>query len=153
MDEWAVYVIQDKSGIGYVNFHLRHLIFHLTIKYSLSHPIHLHGHDFFILGQAPNSTFSHTTSSLNLLNPPRRDVASLPADGYLVLAFKKDNPGAWIVHCHIAWHASEGLGLEFVESQGEISMLAEDLLGFEETCALWDSYTETEKYSQDDSGV
>jgi hypothetical protein len=57
------------------------------------------------------------------------------------------------VHCHIAWHASEGLGLEFVESQNEIAMLAEDLAVFEETCAQWDAYVPTEMCLQDDSGV
>lgn len=31
----------------------------------------------------------------------RRDVASLPGGGYLVLAFKTDNPGSWLMHCHI----------------------------------------------------
>lgn len=32
------------------------------------------------------------SSNLNLSNPPRRDVAILPDSGYLVLAFKTDNP-------------------------------------------------------------
>jgi hypothetical protein len=57
------------------------------------------------------------------------------------------------VHCHIAWHASEGLGLEFVESQNEIAMLAEDLAVFEETCAQWDAYVPTEMCLQADLGV
>lgn len=30
-------------------------------------------------------------------NPIRRDTATLPAGGYLVLAFESDNPGAWLV--------------------------------------------------------
>jgi hypothetical protein len=36
-------------------------------------------------------------STLNMNNPIRRDTATLPALGYLVLAFESDNPGAWLV--------------------------------------------------------
>lgn len=105
-----------------------------------------------MIGQAEGA-FDLATSELNLVNPPRRDVASLPANGYLAIAFKKDNPGAWIIHCHIAWHASEGLGLEFVESQNQITMALADKEDFEDTCTQWDAYTPTEIYLQDDSGV
>lgn len=33
---------------------------------------------------------------LNGNNPVRRDVTMLPAAGWLLLAFKTDNPGAWL---------------------------------------------------------
>jgi FtsP/CotA-like multicopper oxidase with cupredoxin domain len=85
---WAVYVIQDLTGIG------------------LSHPIHLHGHDFWIIAQ-DTGVFDAATTPLNLINPPRRDVASLPGNGYLAIAFKKDNPGSWLLHCHVSYHHSE----------------------------------------------
>jgi len=71
----------------------------------LPHPIHLHGHDFHILGSGPGV---YANQTLNMKNPPRRDVASLPSGGYLVLAFLTDNPGAWLMHCHIGWHVSMG---------------------------------------------
>lgn len=61
------------------------------------HPIHLHGHDFFVLGQKENAVWSGDISTLNMINPIRRDTATLPALGYLVLAFESDNPGAWLV--------------------------------------------------------
>ncbi|KAH9810773.1 multicopper oxidase [Teratosphaeria destructans] len=69
------------------------------------HPIHLHGHDFYILAQGTG--LYDSSVSLNLQNPPRRDVAMMPWDpaqdlgGHLVIAWKADNPGAWLVHCHI----------------------------------------------------
>ena len=66
----------------------------------LNHPIHLHGHDFFILG-AGNGTY--TNQELNIFNPPRRDTANMPAAGWLVIAFETDNPGTWLMHCHIGW--------------------------------------------------
>lgn len=69
---------------------------------AIPHPIHLHGHDFFILGQNSSDTFTNNSiSSLTFNNPPRRDVAFLPAGGWLVIAFPTDNPGAWLMHCHI----------------------------------------------------
>ncbi len=74
------------------------------------HPIHLHGSDFVILAQN-RSTYDPVESPkyFKFNNPARRDVAMLPGGGYLALAFKPDNPGAWLMHCHIAWHASSGI--------------------------------------------
>jgi FtsP/CotA-like multicopper oxidase with cupredoxin domain len=62
----------------------------------IPHPIHLHGHDFYVLAQEASATFNSSVT-LNLVNPPRRDVAALPASGYLVIAFYTDNPGTWLV--------------------------------------------------------
>lgn len=61
------------------------------------HPIHLHGHDFFVLAQQANAVWNGDITTLNMNNPIRRDTATLPAGGYLVLAFESDNPGAWLV--------------------------------------------------------
>ena len=84
------------------------------------HPIHLHGHDFAILAQCvpddDHDCSDVANATLNLANPPRRDVAFLPNGGYLVMGFKADNPGVWIMHCHIAFHASSGLALQIVEN-------------------------------------
>ena len=81
--------------------------------------IHLHGHDFAILTQVTNATLPTDPSKLNLKwdNPPRRDVVLLPTDGYVIIAFKTDNPGSWLMHCHIADHASGGLALQIIERQ------------------------------------
>jgi FtsP/CotA-like multicopper oxidase with cupredoxin domain len=56
---------------------------------NVPHPIHLHGHDFYLLGVG-TGVFSDP-SVLQFANPPRRDVAMLPAGGWLVLAFPTDN--------------------------------------------------------------
>ena len=55
------------------------------------HPMHLHGHDFWVLAQG-TGTYDSTTA-LTLTNAPRRDTALLPGAGYLVIAFYTDNPG------------------------------------------------------------
>lgn len=94
--------------------------YYLIIETSLSvpHPIHLHGHDFWELASG-TGTYS-TNITLNTSNPPRRDTAMLPGAGYLVMAFKADNPGTWLAHCHIAWHTSEGkLSMSVVTRLGQ----------------------------------
>ncbi|TVY86080.1 Laccase, partial [Lachnellula willkommii] len=130
-DEW-VYIIMETTN-------------------AVPHPIHLHGHDFYVIAQ-DTGTYDSSTVSFNLTNPPRRDVAMLPASGYLVIAFKTDNPGAWLMHCHIGWHTSEGFDLQIVERYSEISALIDhDTLN--STCDAWTTYATTNNVVEDDSGV
>ncbi|KAH8602219.1 putative extracellular dihydrogeodin oxidase/laccase [Bisporella sp. PMI_857] len=118
---------------------------------TVPHPIHLHGHDFWILAQA-TGTYSADSTTLNLDNPPRRDVAMLPGAGYLVIAFITDNPGAWLMHCHIGWHTSEGFALQLIERYDEIEALT-DLDTLNSTCIAWEEYAESSGVEQEDSGV
>lgn len=64
----------------------------ISSAFAQDHPIHLHGHDFLVLDQGYGN-YVNNTDNLSLTNAPRRDVAMLPASGYLVIAFKSDNPG------------------------------------------------------------
>jgi hypothetical protein len=64
------------------------------------------------------------------------------------------------MHCHIAWHASSGLSIQFVESANQLDVsLGESgiLPGLGERCELWANYYEENnvKYNaeQDDSGI
>lgn len=125
---------------------------YLVIQTTLAvpHPIHLHGHDFSVLAQG-SGTYS-SSISLNLSNPPRRDTAMLPASGYLVLGFETDNPGAWLMHCHIGWHTSEGFALQFIERYDEIAALTDETR-LTNGCDGWTSFTEEASIKQDDSGV
>lgn len=67
-----------------------------------SNTAQLHGHDFAILAQGVGEWDSLDPKPvLSLNNPLRRDVALLEATGYLVIAFRTDNPGVWLMHCHI----------------------------------------------------
>ncbi|KAA8899145.1 multicopper oxidase [Sphaerosporella brunnea] len=118
---------------------------------AVPHPIHLHGHDFYVLAQG-TGTYDSSTVTLGLTNPPRRDVAMLPGSGYLVIGFLTDNPGAWLMHCHIGWHTSEGFALQLVERYSEIAALIDsDTLN--STCAAWDTYVAASSVVEDDSGV
>lgn len=122
----------------------------IQTDFSVPHPIHLHGHDFFVLAQG-SGTYNSSVS-LALDNPLRRDTAMLPGSGYLVIAFKTDNPGAWLMHCHIGWHTSEGFALQFVERRSEIlSLVDNDAL--QENCDAWNTYIDGASVVQEDSGV
>ncbi|TGJ87003.1 hypothetical protein E0Z10_g1752 [Xylaria hypoxylon] len=118
---------------------------------GLEHPFHLHGHDFFILGQKPMVTFGDD-SELNLSNPMRRDVAMIPASGYLAIAFQNDNPGVWLAHCHIGWHTSQGFALQLVEREADIPV-ASNMETIEDTCTAWNTYQDAVDLVQEDSGV
>lgn len=57
------------------------------------------------------------------------------------------------MHCHFAWHAFDGLTMQFVEPESEIAVSMIDTAVFEDTCSAWDAYTHTEVILQDDSGI
>ncbi|KAL2692020.1 hypothetical protein Neosp_002416 [[Neocosmospora] mangrovei] len=120
---------------------------------DISHPIHLHGYDFQILAQGPGPYGSNVT--LNTKNPPRRDTALLPASGHLVLAFLTDNPGVWLMHCHIGWHAAEGFSLQFVVREDEIPALISEQQAkdINQGCKAWKEFTHNSEMEQDDSGI
>ncbi|KAE8313860.1 extracellular dihydrogeodin oxidase/laccase [Aspergillus transmontanensis] len=126
------------------------VIIDIEMTINVPHPIHLHGHDFYVLAQAEGTFSSNTT--LNTVNPPRRDTATLPALGYLVIAFKTDNPGAWLLHCHIGWHQSEGFAMQFVESIDQLKPMI-DGESLERNCAAWDQYATQKDIVEDDSGI
>ncbi|EEY14317.1 laccase-2 [Verticillium alfalfae VaMs.102] len=119
----------------------------------IPHPMHLHGHDFLVLG-AGDGEFDRVAgvNSLNFDNPIRRDVAELPGGGHLVIAFQTDNPGAHLLHCHIAWHVSRGLSVMFLERKGDIPKTV-NLANLEPNCKKWRAYEPTAVWPQSDSGL
>lgn len=56
------------------------------------------------------------------------------------------------MHCHIAWHTSEGFALQLLERESEMVALM-DVTSINSTCANWDTYTAEDDVVQDDSGV
>jgi hypothetical protein len=109
----------------------------------------LHGHDFWILGQSDQpydpATFKPVTK-----NPPRRDVAMLPSGGFVLIAFENDNPGAWLLHCHIGWHVAKGFALTFLEQRENLKIDNATLNG---NCDNWKKFAADQKIVQQDSGV
>ncbi|KAF6831824.1 extracellular dihydrogeodin oxidase laccase [Colletotrichum musicola] len=117
---------------------------------GLAHPIHLHGHDFWVLAQGAGTYDS--SIALQTVNAPRRDVAMLPASGYLVIGFYTDNPGVWLMHCHIGWHTSLGFALQLIERPDEIAAIT-NTETLNSTCANWEAYASEGNVHQEDSGV
>lgn len=133
---------------------------------SIPHPIHLHGHDILILGAAPAlatpqfpgntmRNYNHAVDGPNLKgnNPTRRDTTMLPAYGWVAIAYKTNNPGAWLFHCHIAWHVSQGFSVQFIEQQSAIATTM-NLNELTANCNNWDAYYPANSpFLQDDSGI
>ncbi|KAI4725634.1 hypothetical protein E4T49_06650 [Aureobasidium sp. EXF-10728] len=123
----------------------------------LGHPIHLHGHDFYVLAAGYGNYGSGT--ALNLDNPPRRDVAFMPGDGptgqggHLVIAFFTDNPGVWLMHCHIGWHVAMGFALQFIEGKEQIKDTVTDTCLVNDVCNNWRPWAQEKGIYVDDSGV
>ncbi len=64
------------------------------------HPMHLHGHFFQVLSKNGKPVEGA---------PIMKDTINLkPGDEYVV-AFKADNPGNWLFHCHDLHHATAGM--------------------------------------------
>lgn len=85
---WTYWIVQQTGGLESI--------------VPLPHPMHLHGHDYYILGTGVGVfDMVNDPPTLQYDNPTRRDTTFLPADGWLAIAFPADNPGAWLFHCHI----------------------------------------------------
>lgn len=69
------------------------IYFVIHSPFAQDHPMHMHGHDFWLLDSGYGNWDSSMKSSLTLVNAPRRDVVMLPASGYIVIAMKTVNPG------------------------------------------------------------
>ncbi|KIJ61411.1 multicopper oxidase [Hydnomerulius pinastri MD-312] len=84
------------------------------------HPFHLHGHKFQIVNRADQ--YNSTDPALNpplvegQANPMRRDTVAIPAGSSVTLRVVADNPGAWLLHCHVEWHLQAGLAVQFIEA-------------------------------------
>lgn len=137
-DTWTFWVIQTIPGDAV----------------NLPHPIHLHGHDFYILGSG-GGVWDGDRDKLKFSNPSRRDTATLPAGGYLILGFPADNPGLWLMHCHIPWHVGQGLSMQFLERKDEILSAIGDLGDYQKTCDSWQAWWNSDQrvYGMDDSGL
>jgi FtsP/CotA-like multicopper oxidase with cupredoxin domain len=133
--------------------------YYIITNYTpLPHPIHLHGHDFWIIS---TGTGDGSAAVLNLNNPIRRDTHVVQgnngvagAGGYAIIAFPADNPGAWLLHCHIPFHISGGLGVQFLERPSEMVGTLGDLSGYNQGCKSWSTYEAgANRIVQPDSGL
>ncbi|GLJ41052.1 hypothetical protein SUGI_0849900 [Cryptomeria japonica] len=88
-----------------------------------NHPIHIHGFNFFVVGQGfGNYDPLKDPSCFNLVDPPMRNTIGVPSGGWAVLRFKADNPGVWFMHCHLEVHTSWGLAMAFMVENGPTAL-------------------------------
>ncbi|KAG2618817.1 putative laccase-11 [Panicum virgatum] len=86
-----------------------------------SHPVHLHGYDFFVVGQGfGNYDAANDTARYNLVDPVQRNTVSVPTAGWVAIRFIADNPGIWIMHCHLDVHLSWGLAMAWLVNDGPL---------------------------------
>ncbi|CAG8617786.1 8186_t:CDS:10, partial [Paraglomus occultum] len=67
------------------------------------HPFHMHGNHFWLLGTGDGNKVDE--KKLNTRNPLKRDTATIPALGWMVIRFVSDNPG---------WHLESGLLMQSI---------------------------------------
>ncbi|XP_057509957.1 laccase-12-like [Actinidia eriantha] len=90
-----------------------------SIFVTENHPIHLHGYDFYIVAEGfGNFNPKADSKKFNLIDPPMRNTASVPVGGWTVIRFVADNPGVWIMHCHLDVHITWGLAMAFIVENG-----------------------------------
>jgi FtsP/CotA-like multicopper oxidase with cupredoxin domain len=130
--------MRTKDGVNGVSYDIKNdfLIQHNDVKVvdlvirnfdEGNHPMHLHGHKFWVLGQGHGMFTGYESIGLQaegkgplkgqeqgLSNLIRRDVATAEGFGWLALRFVADNPGVWAFHCHMAWHSEAGLVMQFL---------------------------------------
>ncbi|MDX1805827.1 MAG: multicopper oxidase family protein, partial [Paenisporosarcina sp.] len=98
------YTINDKTYPNTDNLQVKEgdLIKVKLINNSKSddHPMHLHGHFFQVLSKNGKAVQG---------SPIIKDTLNLKPGEEYVVAFKADNPGNWMFHCHDLHHASAGM--------------------------------------------
>ncbi|XP_052196806.1 laccase-11-like [Diospyros lotus] len=84
-----------------------------------SHPFHLHGYNFFVVGTGVgNFDPAKDPAKYNLIDPPERNTVGIPTGGWTTIRFRADNPGVWFLHCHLELHTSWGLKTALVVEDG-----------------------------------
>ena len=71
--------------------------------HPMNHPIHIHGQRFLVVERdgVPNT------------NLVWKDTTILPVGSTMDLLVEMSNPGAWMLHCHIAEHLHAGMMFDF----------------------------------------
>lgn len=71
--------------------------------HPMQHPIHIHGQRFAVVSQngTPNP------------NSQWKDTVTIPSGQTYELLVAMDNPGEWMLHCHIGEHLESGMAISF----------------------------------------
>ncbi|CAN0909832.1 LAC12, partial [Linum grandiflorum] len=72
----------------------------------------------------PPTVFDYTGNVSRALWRPQngtrlyRNTAAVPVNGWAVIRFVADNPGVWLMHCHLDVHIGWGLATAFLVEDG-----------------------------------
>ncbi|GAB4856836.1 hypothetical protein Ancab_014754 [Ancistrocladus abbreviatus] len=84
-----------------------------------NHPMHIHGFNFHVLAQGfGNYNPSTDRNKFNLKNPQMRNTIGVPVGGWAAIRLHANNPGVWLMHCHLDVHLPWGLATAFVVDNG-----------------------------------
>ncbi|KAI4345213.1 hypothetical protein L6164_012356 [Bauhinia variegata] len=101
---------------------------------SETHPWHLHGHNFWVLGYGKGKfDMYNDPRKYNLVNPIMKNTVAMHPYGWTALRFRADNPGAWAFHCHIEYHFYMGMGVVFEEGIERVGNLPSSIMGCGQT--------------------
>jgi FtsP/CotA-like multicopper oxidase with cupredoxin domain len=85
---------------------------------TADHPMHLHGHHMLVLSRNGN----RSTGS-----PWWTDTLNVGPGEQYVVAFRADNPGIWMDHCHNLQHAADGFVVHLAyRGVGEVYQIGSD---------------------------
>ncbi|XP_050712599.1 uncharacterized protein LOC126996265 [Eriocheir sinensis] len=109
-------------------FYVLEVDLHETVEFVLvdegnvgdeNHPFHLHGYNFEVvaIGRIGSMTTVAEVKALDaagginrkLENAAKKDTVTIPDGGYVVIRFTADNPGWWLMHCHLLFHNVFGM--------------------------------------------
>jgi len=88
------------------------------LERPIAHPLHLHGYFFNVIGSGllpqenpmgyVRQQNEEGNIERNLHDPPHKDSVQTSPGSYLLIRFYADNPGYWLMHCHISFDVIEG---------------------------------------------
>ncbi|KAL2454615.1 Laccase-14 [Abeliophyllum distichum] len=86
---------------------------------SDNHPMHLHGYSFYVVGWGfGNFDPTKDPSTYNLVDPPQQTTVGIPNNGWVAIRFRANNPGVWLLHCHLERHATWGMNTVVLVKNG-----------------------------------
>jgi hypothetical protein len=88
--------------------------------FNAVHPMHLHGHYFWVLAQGDGAFDAEAANSVaNFVDPPSRDNIIVHSNKWVLIRLKASNPGIWLFHCHSETHLVFGMSTTLVVGTAE----------------------------------
>lgn len=115
--------ISDNVTISTLNNTWVDLVFVTATWPQPQHPMHKHGDKMYLIGQGtgpfPYATVAEAAQAIpgnfNFANPPRRDTFATAAttnqSAWMAVRYYSNDPGAWLLHCHISSHFDGGMSV------------------------------------------